>query len=497
MKKHLALALMAMTLIWSCSSDDNGSTPTVEAPEILDFTPPSGVVGTEITINGKNFSATASENTVKIGTATATVSSATTTKLVATVPTGATTGKVSVTVDGQTSTAGTFTVTAGEPVNQAPEIDENSLAFEASEDIADTELIGTIMATDPDEDDLTYEISANTENDLFVINADGEIRLAEGMELDYEKATELTIEVTVSDGTDDTVVEVTITVLDVLEPGDMALSPDSFIMTFNIPEAGFELTLGTNNDYEYDFTIDWGDGTIETITLAVDDALPTHEYATADEYTIAIQGDFPSIIMYLENAGVESSLALISMDQWGTIEWEYLDFAFAAASNMVYNATDVPNLSQVTSLSAMFIQIGAFNPDAAETIDDWDVSTITKMGSMFGATNFNGDISGWNVGKVEDMTAMFAGAEFFNQDLGDWDISSVTNMTNMFNNSGMSPQNFSNTVIDWSNQEVQQGVILGAEGVNFCATNEFVDAASSLINDHGWDISFGFGVNCQ
>ena len=89
---------------------------------IADFTPDTGPIGTAVTIYGVGFSATAASNTVKFNGVTASVSSATTTKLVATVPTGATTGAISVTVGIKTATSlDPFTVTTGS-VNAPPVI---------------------------------------------------------------------------------------------------------------------------------------------------------------------------------------------------------------------------------------------------------------------------------------------------------------------------------------------------------------------------------------
>lgn len=80
---------------------------------VLNFTPASGAAGTSVTINGSGFSATAAQNTVQFNGTNASVSSATTTKLVVTVPAGATTGTISVTSPGGSDTSdGVFTVGA-------------------------------------------------------------------------------------------------------------------------------------------------------------------------------------------------------------------------------------------------------------------------------------------------------------------------------------------------------------------------------------------------
>ncbi len=79
------------------------STSSPSALAILGFTPAQGSVGQTVVIQGQNFSATPSANTVQFNGTTATVTAATTNSLTTTVPTGATTGLISVTVG--TSTA--------------------------------------------------------------------------------------------------------------------------------------------------------------------------------------------------------------------------------------------------------------------------------------------------------------------------------------------------------------------------------------------------------
>jgi len=81
-------------------------------PTITSFSPASGVVGTTVTINGTNFSATPANNTVNFNGVLANVTVSTTTSITTTVPLAATTGKITVTVAGNTATsASDFTVT--------------------------------------------------------------------------------------------------------------------------------------------------------------------------------------------------------------------------------------------------------------------------------------------------------------------------------------------------------------------------------------------------
>jgi gliding motility-associated-like protein len=72
-------------------------------PVIASFNPPSGYVGTNVTIIGSNFSTTAANNIVRFGTVQATVTTATETQITVTVPPGATTQPINVSVNGLTA----------------------------------------------------------------------------------------------------------------------------------------------------------------------------------------------------------------------------------------------------------------------------------------------------------------------------------------------------------------------------------------------------------
>jgi len=89
------------------------STTSPSGLAVFSFSPAQGGVGQTVTIQGQNFSATPSANTVKFNGTTATVTAATTNQLTTTVPTGATTGPISVTVGTSTATSSSnFTVLA-------------------------------------------------------------------------------------------------------------------------------------------------------------------------------------------------------------------------------------------------------------------------------------------------------------------------------------------------------------------------------------------------
>ncbi|KAB7530641.1 hypothetical protein F8C76_03845 [Flagellimonas olearia] len=102
----LGLSILVLSLNTFCGKDD-GPTDEPKAVEIDGFSPTSGTVGTEVTINGKDFSTTETENVVTFNGTTAEVKESTSTVIKVDVPTGATTGKIKVSVGSNSATSAT------------------------------------------------------------------------------------------------------------------------------------------------------------------------------------------------------------------------------------------------------------------------------------------------------------------------------------------------------------------------------------------------------
>ncbi|PHN95387.1 hypothetical protein CSC80_08665 [Maribacter sp. 6B07] len=206
-------------------------------------------------------------------------------------------------------------------------------------------------------------------------------------------------------------------------------SPDAFKLTYDTTlQEGTtttpinQLMIQTQSGLTYDYNIDWGDGQYDNnVTGGI-----THTYLTPGIYTVSIIGNFPSP---RHNQSSGDAYKLLSIDQWGTQVWESMNNGFAGCENMEYNATDIPNLSNVTDMSSMFIVCRKFNGN----INDWDVSNVTSMYGMFGvASVYNQPLDSWDVSNVTNMNFMFSGASEFNQNINNWNTGSVTNMSRMF-----------------------------------------------------------------
>jgi len=89
------------------------------------------------------------------------------------------------------------------------------------------------------------------------------------------------------------------------------------------------------------------------------------------------------------------------------------------------------NVSNIKDMSMMFFGCATFN----ESLNDWDVSNVENMSVMFeNCKSFNKPLDKWNVSNVKDMSSMFFGCDSFDQPLDNWDVSNVENMSVMFEN---------------------------------------------------------------
>ena len=109
---------------------------------------------------------------------------------------------------------------------------------------------------------------------------------------------------------------------------------------------------------------------------------------------------------------------------------------FSSLDQVIYktrssNKYDLENLdvSQIEDFSFIFTNSN-FNGD----ISKWNMSNAINLESMFYSSDFNNDsICNWKFGKVEDMRNMFKSTHF-NQDISLWDFSTVKDISLMFAN---------------------------------------------------------------
>lgn len=117
-----------------------------------------------------------------------------------------------------------------EKVNSIPKVDNQ--VFEVFENINDLEIIGNVVATDEDDDNLIFTIKENDE-DLFELSEEGELSLFAEKQLDFESKVAHSIIVEVSDGKESSTGTIIINVKDIDENQGPLIKNQSF----TVPES--------------------------------------------------------------------------------------------------------------------------------------------------------------------------------------------------------------------------------------------------------------------
>jgi len=251
--------------------------------------------------------------------------------------------------------------------------------------------------------------------------------------------------------------------------------------------------------------------------------------------------------------GAECGLANCS--QWNTINVTTLEDSFRGAQNLGSNPQNW-NTSNVTNMANTFgvryagigsvlpynsvLDLGSFDTSKVTSmegfmnsyghdlqrspnIDGLNVGNVTTMHKAFGGNllisgidpsldvisnaNIVMDPSGWNTSSLSVASNTFIRNKGFNSNIGGWNLSSITTMANMLDDSAISTENYSKTLIGWANFVSNAGgspasITLGAANVTYNNTtytgspySDAVAARAYLVSsggsNPGWTITDG------
>jgi len=178
--------------------------------------------------------------------------------------------------------------------------------------------------------------------------------------------------------------------------------------------------------YDYDYRVDWGDGTWDRI-YDYNDSGTTHNYISGGTYDIEIRGVCESF--HFNNLGDKDKL--IKVKSLGNVRLKNLNF-YGTSNLLEFNNGGFYNLELLTSGRQMFTNCSSLT---GITVDNWDVSNITNMIYMFsGCQNIPKlDVSNWDVSSANLLYGMFINCSSLTGiTVDNWDVSNVTNMSSTF-----------------------------------------------------------------
>ena len=249
-----------------------------------------------------------------------------------------------------------------------------------------------------------------------------------------------------------------------------------------------QIQLPLESTGNYNFVVDWGDGSQDTITLW-NQAETLHTYSIAGTYTINITGT----IQGFNFNGNGDKDKLISISNWGILNLGNSTNYFNGCSNLDLSIVDdVLDLTGTTDLTGMFADCTSLT--TINNINQWDVSNVTVMDSLFqNALLFNDDISAWDVSSVVGMSSMFQDASAFNQSLNSWDVSSVTQMGAMFLNASA----FNQDISTWNVSSVtnMSGMFASATAFNQDISTWNVSSVTNMLSIFSFASAFNQPLN--
>jgi surface protein len=293
-----------------------------------------------------------------------------------------------------------------------------------------------------------------------------------------------------------------------------------FVFKVKVTEFNEAISLPINFQYDFDFTVNWGDGSaIETLkyehvegALSIDffnefwgenygqnkDGKMYHTYTDPGEYTVVLSGYMEAMSQdYFEKTyGIVPSCKISEVIDLGDMGWTSLKKAFWGCEHLTkFNGGIGPK--SITSLNSLFgysinlveINLTNFNTEnitdmggmfrelsQIESLDlsNFDTSNVTAMWGMFnGATSLKDlDISSFDTSKVRSMNTMFEGTESLNDlDLSHFNTANVISMYGMFEDHGGASLDLSN--FNTSNVSSMSSMFRGAKNLTSLNISSF------------------------
>ena len=434
-----------------------------------------------------------------------------------------------------------WSISDGGLCNNAPVITSNAVVYIDENQTA----VITVTATDIETPILLFSITSGADLSKFTINpTSGELVFLSAPDYEANNSAagnnQYFVEATVTDDgvpSNSTSQLIEVNVNNIAE----SLPSDFFKTTWKTNNSGTSnstsITIPTRSELTYAYQVDWNgdDDFNDTDESIIYTGNATHDYGIAGTYSIAIKGSFPTIHF---GSSIDNN-KILSVDQWGTNQWETMQTAFYNTINLVLKSQDLPDLSTCTNMAFMFSgstliggstdtgnwnwdtsnistmsnlfgNASSFNKDISnwntennlslnytflnainfnQNIGTWNTSMTFDMSNMFkGASSFNQDLSVWNTSNVISMSGMFYSATSFDQSLASWNIEMVTDFSDMFNGMTLSTANYDAMLVAWDLQNLTATIIFHGGNAHYCS-QVAQDARTHMISTDGWSIA--------
>lgn len=205
-------------------------------------------------------------------------------------------------------------------------------------------------------------------------------------------------------------------------------------LTVRIAAGGGSFDVGKIKAGGTNFTVNWGDNTIQNNLSKPASEIVTHTYTGTGsqvDYTVEINDTADSgVITHVRFDDSATEGKIHDVTQWGTTPWTSFQNFLRVQGTVIpadVTATDTPNLSNCTAMHGMF-------------------QGCTSL------VNANNSMVNWITGNVANMNNLFTGTTSFNKNLSGWDITGLSSALYIFQGGGLDTANYTDTIVGWAVQ---------------------------------------------
>ncbi len=212
----------------------------------------------------------------------------------------------------------------------------------------------------------------------------------------------------------------------------------------------------------YDFLVDWGDGSPQVRITAWDQVDKVYNYGVGGAFSITIIGVLDGW-NYAEDPIYR--FKIFSISSWGNMRPDDTIGTFQDCDQLGTHGstTSVLDTSLMTKMESFYSECTSLGRVIG--IDNWNTSQITSYRrTFFGCTTFDDgeqDLEGLDVSSATDITEMLADTNF-DGDLSGWDIENLESASNFLNGVTLSVANYDALLLSWAAQNVKFDVSFNA-----------------------------------
>ena len=192
----------------------------------------------------------------------------------------------------------------------------------------------------------------------------------------------------------------------------------------------FGLPLINSSSAQYNFTVDWGDGSSLTTVTSFSDNNFNHTYASSGTYQVIIRGTIKGWSVQETTNDIANDLATRDSYRdilsWGSLEFiDNVTGMFASCTNLNILASNGPTIGN--TLESAFASCSL---STSSGVQNWDIANVTSLDSTFINTSINANLSGWNISSVTTALNFMAGVTLstsnYDSILRGWQIQAVS-----------------------------------------------------------------------